>query len=194
MKDQKSFYIYVHDDLSQDPDWKKVGKSMTPHTAVRARQKYCSKKVSLNHLYFGDPAHIDFLEKEFKDKFADKTGTVINDGKISCQTEMFKMPEADIVDALNDIIETNALHVKNLELGYLYSASNQEECPLKIPNEDKSYDHCRELVITQWGQCSDHKISKANRQLTQSGLFTIGDSGIIGFMTFNDNFKELVER
>ena len=68
-KDQRSFFIYVHDDLSQDPDWKKVGKSMTPHSAVRARQKYCSKKVSLNHLYFGDPAHIDFLEKEFKEEY-----------------------------------------------------------------------------------------------------------------------------
>jgi hypothetical protein len=194
MKDQKSFYVYVHDDLSQDPDWKKVGKSMTPHSAVRARQKNCSKKVSLNHLYFGDPAHIDFLEKTFKDEFADKTGTAINDGKISCQTEMFKMPEADIVIALNDIIETNALNIKKLELDPLYSAANHNECPLKIPSEEKSYDHCRELVVTHWGKCSDHKISKAYHQFTKSGLFTVDDSGTVGFMTFSDKFKELVER
>jgi hypothetical protein len=194
MKDQRSFYVYVHDDLSQDPDWKKVGKSMTPHSAVRARQKYCSKKVSLNHLYFGDPAHIDFLEKEFKDKFKSKSGSVINEEEISCQTEMFKMLETDIVIALNDIIETNALNVTKLELDHLYSAANQHECPLKIPNEDKSYDHCRELVITHWGKCSDHKISKANHQFTKSGLFTVDDSGIVGFMTFSDKFEELVER
>ena len=84
--------------------------------------------------------------------------------------------------------------MKKLELDPLYSAANQEECPLNIPNEDKSYNHCRELVITHWGKCSDHKISKANRQLTKSGLFTIDDSGIIGLTTFSNEFEELIKR
>jgi hypothetical protein len=194
MKEQKSFYVYIHDDLSQDPAWKKVGKCMTPYSAVRARQKFCSKKVSLNHLYFGDPAHIAFLEKTFKDKFVNKSGSVINKNEISCQTEMFKMPESDIVIALNNIIETYALNIKKLELDPLYSASNPKECPLKIPNEDTSYNYCRELVIKYWGKCSDHKISKANQQFTDGGLFTVDDSGIISFKTFSGNFEELIER
>ena len=61
----KSFILYIHNDLSGDPDWKKIGKAMTPYSAVRSRQKNCSKKFYLNHIFIGDPCHINVLEESF---------------------------------------------------------------------------------------------------------------------------------
>jgi len=165
----KSFFFYIHDDLSGDPDWKKSGIGMTPYSVVRSRQKFCSKKFQLNHLYFGNPNHISFLESKFKKMFYKKSGTAING--ISSQTELFKMTELEIIVATNTIIRDHQLHIRKLELNDPYSATNSGECPFKIPSEATSYFYLRDLVIKQWGKFSDEKISSATVQFNK--LFEI---------------------
>jgi hypothetical protein len=144
----KSFFLYLHNDLSGNSAWKKVGIGMTPYSVVRSRQKFCSDRFGLTHLFFGDPSHIAFLEKEFKDKFFHNSGTYIN--KISAQTELFNMAEEDILLAINNIIKINELHIKKLDLAVPYSAANSGECPYNIPSEAESYNHLRDLIIEEW--------------------------------------------
>jgi len=154
----KSFILYIHNDLSGDPDWKKIGKAMTPYSAVRSRQKNCSKKFYLNHIFLGDPCHIDVLEESFKRTCYTLSGTHIN--QISGQTEIFKMSEEAILDHLLGIIEKYNLRVKKIELDTPYSACNSGECPLQIPSEANSYAYLRNLVIRTWGMCSNIKSKK----------------------------------
>jgi hypothetical protein len=146
----KSFFLYLHNDLSGDTAWKKVGIGMTPYSVVRSRQKFCSSRFGLTHLFFGDPSHIAFLEEEFKSKFHRNSGTFINN--ISAQTELFKMLEDDILSKLNDIIKNNDLHIKKLDLAVPYTAANSGECPYNIPSESKSYNYLHQLIIDQWSK------------------------------------------
>jgi hypothetical protein len=161
----KSFFLYVHDDLSSNPDWKKLGKGMTPYSVVRARQKFCSKKFSLSHLYFGNPNHISFLEAQFKNMFYNKSGTAIND--INAQTELFKMAELEIVVAVNKIIKDNKLHIRKLELPKPYSAANSGDCPLSIPSEVNSYNYLKEMVTKEWGQFLNEPVSASTVQFNK---------------------------
>lgn len=159
----KSFFFYVHNDLSGDPSWKKCGKGMTPYSVVRARQKYCSKKFQLNHLYFGNPSHISYLEEKFKNKFYKFSGTYLN--SISSQTELFKMSELQIIEAVDYIIESNSLHITKLELQQPYSAANSGECPFGIPSEVNSYDYLKDKIIKKWGSCeTSYKITASTAQ------------------------------
>ena len=155
----KSFFWYMHDDLSGDPDWKKCGIGMTPYSVVRARQKFCSKQFSLNHLYFGNPHHIYFLESEFKKSNYKKSGSHINE--ISSQTELFKMSELEILVAIDKIITDNNLHVSKLELPKPYSAANSGECPFDIPSETVSYDYLKHKITKSWGKFEEVKITKS---------------------------------
>ena len=149
----KSFILYLHNDLSGSSDWKKLGKARTPYSAVRSRQKNCSKKFYLNHIFLGDPIHIDFLEAKFKKHYYTLSGTHIN--QISGQTEIFKMSEDVILSELHRIIETDKLHVKKVNLDGPYFACNSGECPLQIPSEVNSYAYLRKQVIKTWGICSN---------------------------------------
>jgi hypothetical protein len=165
----KSFYVYIHDEASGHPDWKKCGKGMTPYSVVRSRQKSSLKKICLNHLYFGNPMHVEFLENQFKNKFGHLSGSTLNE--ISSQTELFNMTEKEIITELDIIIKNNDLHIMKLELDQPYSAANSGECPMKIPSEAKSYDYHRNIVIKRWGSCEDVKITKSTKQF--NNLFTV---------------------
>ncbi len=66
MSSNSSFFLYLHKDLSGHPDVWKLGKAMTPYSAVRARQKFMWEKFGLDYLYFGRPSHIDCLEEIVK--------------------------------------------------------------------------------------------------------------------------------
>jgi len=165
----KSYFLYLHSDLSGDPDWNKCGIGMTPYSVVRSRQKFCSKKFSLNHLYFGNPNHISFLEAQFKTKFYRNSGTAINN--INAQTELFKMTELEIIVAINKIIRDNKLHIRKLELENPYSAANSGDCPFGIPSESYSYSYLKEMVIKQWGKFSEETVSASTAQFNE--LFEI---------------------
>ena len=161
----KSFFFYIHDDLSGDLNWRKCGKGMTPYSVVRSRQKFCSKQFSLAHLYFGNPNHISFLEEQFKSKFKRKTGTEINN--ISSQTELFKMTEFEMLVAAKSIIDTNNLQILKVELSKPYSAANSGECPFGIPTEVDSYEYLKNMVIKQWGEFSNDRISPATAMFSE---------------------------
>jgi len=149
MTNDKSFFLYLHDDMSGDPDWHKLGKGMTPYSVVRARQKFCSKRFELAQLWFGYPTHVHYLEEAFKKKFYKNSGEFVN--KISAQTEMFKMSKDDIIGNVNKIIVDNKLQVGLVTLATPYSASNSTGCPFKIPPEKRSYDHLWNIVHTNYG-------------------------------------------
>jgi hypothetical protein len=138
-----SFFLYVHDDLSGDVNWKKIGKSMTPYSAVRARQKYCSKVFHLNHLWFGDPADINFLEESIKNNLHTVSAKYLNG--ISA-TELFKVKEIELVKQINRVIDDYGLQVWKQTLDKPYSASKSSECPFKIPSEKDSYYHLKTIL------------------------------------------------
>jgi hypothetical protein len=156
-----SFFLYIHDDLSGDSNWKKIGKSMTPYSAVRARQKYCSKVFHLNHIWFGDPTDINFLEESIKNNL--HTVSAKNLNGVSA-TELFKIKETELVKQINQTIDDYGLQVWKQDLDKPYSASKSSECPFKIPSERDSYYHLKKIL-------KEHKpktIQKKNLQQSKN--------------------------
>ena len=146
-----SHFLYIHKDLSGDPDWNKAGVSVTPYTAVRTRQKFCSKEFSLDHLYFGRERHIHQLESSIKDRFGHVTGKVLTDRG---QTELFNVSQEVLVTFIKETIEQQNLHIQKVELKEPYSAFNAGKCPFNIPSEGSVWSWANRLVEKHWGKDS----------------------------------------
>jgi hypothetical protein len=144
-----SFFLYLHEDLSGEPDVWKLGKAMTPYSAVRARQKYMWKTFKLDHLYFGRPKHINRLEENLKnDLFYCSATRLLRTG---CQTELFKISADLLLAQINSTIKNLSLDVIKIDIPY-YSASKSSDCPLKIPSELKSYHYLSDVINNNFGE------------------------------------------
>jgi hypothetical protein len=165
-----SFFLYVHDDLSNDPDWKKFGKSMTPYSAVRARQKFCSKVFYLNHIWFGDPQDINFVEDTVKKNLCTLSAKYL---KGIGATEVFKIKEKELVKQINQVIDEYGLRVWKQELDEPYSASKSSECPFKIPSEKESYYHLKKMLKNHFPNITKKKKFTAEQKFKE--LFDLTD-------------------
>jgi hypothetical protein len=143
-----SHFLYIHKDLSGDPDWNKAGVSVTPYTAVRVRQKFCSKEFALDHLYFGRERHIHQLESLIKERYSHLTGKAITGMN---QTELFKVSQSDLVAFINLTIKERHFHIQKVELKKPYSAANAGNCPFGIPSEGAVWQWANRLVDDRWG-------------------------------------------
>lgn len=128
-----SHFLYIHKDLSNVKGVWKIGVAITPYSAVRARQKFCWNKFSLDYLYFGLPGHIAFIEKRIKQKFSRFTGKNLQGHGAS--TEMIKIDIEILLKAIKDIIVEHDLKVNQLDLENPYSAAKSSDCPFGIPSE-----------------------------------------------------------
>lgn len=143
MNNKKSFFLYIHDDISGEPDWVKCGKSMTPYSAVRLRQRIMVKKFHLNDLYFGDPNDIDTLENGIKTMFSNVSGKALLG---TAATEVYKTSAQSIKQQVEWLIKHLGLRVIKVQLDEPYSAANSGSCPFNLPSEHKSHDYLTDLV------------------------------------------------
>ena len=128
-----SHFLYIHKDLSSVKGVWKVGVAMTPYSAVRARQKFCWNKFSLDYLYFGLPSHIALIEKLLKRRFSHLTGKALQDN--GANTEMIKIDIERLLNEVKNIVNQHNLKVHQLELEEPYSAAKSSDCPFGIPSE-----------------------------------------------------------
>lgn len=147
----KSFFLYIHKSLCKTPNAWKIGKAMTPYSAVRARQKFQWEKFSLDYLYWGRPEHIDILESSIKESLNQCSGTVLNNG--SSQTELFMIHIDKIKEQISQIIQDKCLDVAVIDWIEPYSASRSSDCPLQIPGETISHIELSERVAWRFGDC-----------------------------------------
>lgn len=152
-----SNFLYIHKDMSGDPSWNKVGISITPYSAVRSRQKNCSKEFTLDHLYFGRAGHIERLESILKDTYRSLTGKVITGRG---QTELFNLAQDTLVEIINETIVKKKFDIFKVALKNPYSASKASDCPFDVPGESAVGPWARKLVLETWGESAEEKILK----------------------------------
>lgn len=165
----KSFFFYIHKDLGNEPDVWKTGIGMTPYSVVRARQKFIWRQFVLEHLWFGNPEHINFLEHRVKEIFEKQSGNYLHN--YGTQTEIFKAPIADLLDAVEFIIEKYELQVELVALKTPYSASSSGKCPLGIPSEANSFDHLTAKVGEKFGLMTPAPAKKYSADTLYAELF-----------------------
>ena len=128
-----SHFLYVHADLTGVPDVWKIGVAMTPYSAVRARQKYCWQQFKLDHIWFGFPKHIEFIEQYIKHALRSCSGKALQN--FGTQTEIFQINILELRSRIAELIKSHNLCVMELVLDQPYVASNSGQCPFGIPNE-----------------------------------------------------------
>lgn len=128
-----SHFLYIHKDMTNEPNVWKVGVAMTPYSAVRARQKFCWNQFGLQYLYFGTAGHIGLLENKIKQHFLWQSGKSLQN--LGTQTEMFKVDINVLLSYINTTITERELYVRPVELDKDYTASNSGSCPFQIPSE-----------------------------------------------------------
>lgn len=145
----KSFFLYIHKDLSGVNGVWKIGKAMTPYSAVRARQKFCWNKFELDYLFFGDPNDIDALERYLKNKFYTLSSKQLTNNGAS--TELFQIDIDIILTTITRQIELCCLNVKQVTLAEKYSAANSGQCPISIPSEQHSRCYLNKMLENEFG-------------------------------------------
>lgn len=145
----KSFFLYIHRALcGSDGVWK-IGKTMTPYSAVRSRNRNFWNGFSIDHLFFGHPSSIDALEADLKTFFHEFSGTVLN--KRNGQTELFKVDIDLVLAKIDELIALHGLQVAKVPMTEPYTAANSGDCPFGIPPESKSFEYLSNLVDEQMG-------------------------------------------
>lgn len=129
-----SYFLYIHKDLTNVPDAWKIGKTKTPYSAVRARQKFCWAQFGLQHLYFGHPTDISYIEDRVKHHFQSLSGKTIQ--QFGTQTEMFKINIDHLLAFIDALISEKKLLVRKVEMQGDYVASSSGKCPFGIPAEE----------------------------------------------------------
>ena len=152
-----SHFLYVHKDLSGSADWNKVGQALAPYSAVRLRQRFCSEEFSLDHLYFGRERHIERLEYLVKERYSHLSGKALTGRN---QTELFKVPQASMVEFIDATIEEYKLDINKVKLSTPYSAGSSGNCPLGIPSEKEVWSWAQKLVKQHWGEDPEKLILK----------------------------------
>lgn len=149
-----SHFLYMHKATCGTSNVTKVGKVMTPYSAVRLRQRNMAKQFFLDHVYFGNPRHISFLESKVKQELDHKKLT----GK--AQTELFNISVSDMNNLVNNIIKEHDLQVSEVVLAEPYSATNSGDCPLGVPSEQNCFGWLEDERLRQFGQDpNDHLFS-----------------------------------
>jgi hypothetical protein len=152
-----SHFLYVHKDLSGNPDWNKVGVTITPYTAVRTRQKFCSSEFQLDHLFFGRESHIERLETSIKEQFKELSGKHLTGRG---QTELFKVSQEMLLESINAVIQNESLQVHKVVLKKPYSASRSGDCPFNVPSEDRARRWADTLVESKWGEDPELELAR----------------------------------
>ncbi len=129
-----SHFYYIHKDVAGDPEFLKPGITVHPSNVVRGIQRKQSKKFSIDHLYFGRPDHVQFLEKRIKDHYKHLSGKALLEW--GNQTELFKINEAELLKSVAQAIENYELDIIKIELSEPYHGTNQSNCPLSLPGEN----------------------------------------------------------
>lgn len=128
-----SHWLYIHKDLTGEPEVWKAGTAKTPYSANRLRQRLCWKQNQLDYLWFGFPQHILFLEQEIKEHFYSRSGASLN--SFGTQTELFKVDIIEFRNYIGKVIEKYDLCVKEIVLSKPYTATSSGKCPFGIPGE-----------------------------------------------------------
>ena len=136
-----SHFYYIHKDVSGDPEFFKAGITVHPSNVVRGIQRKQSKKFVIDHLYFGRPAHIRYLESCIKERYKHLSGkALLNWGN---QTELFKVNIDELLGAVDYVIRLSRLgaplDIVKIPLVEPYHGTNQSTCSLRLPGENENW-------------------------------------------------------
>lgn len=147
---KNSYWLYIHPELSQKDHYWKVGRSLTPYSAVRSRQRYLIDDFYLTAVWFGKPDDIARLETTVQSiyKPLDSPGTGRRELIYYNPNEQHHSLET----AIDVIIYGHKLKVVRRYTGNPrgYHATNSGQCPLHCDQEQYAHEWSRQQLKQQF--------------------------------------------
>lgn len=141
-KTDNSYVLYLHRELRLLENWWKAGRAITPYSAVRLRQRLVHDQFCLEHVYFGNPEDIKWLEKRIHSAFPGPDNTY-------CNKELVQVEEARLLAFIDHQISHFGLEITHL--GDNYTAHRSQHCPYGFPVEKDIHEWARDKLEETFG-------------------------------------------
>lgn len=148
-----SYWLYIHPELQGKEHYWKVGKSLTPYSAVRSRQRFLVNDFYLTNLWFGDPNDIATVENivhsMYRPNYNSKLGS--GRGELVYYNELEHGYPLDI--AISTVIRIRNANVKPMSIGNPlgYHATNSTQCAFNCPQEKDAHTWSRRKLKEMFG-------------------------------------------
>ena len=160
-----SYILYAHPELGGEKDWWKVGKSITPYSSVRMRQRLMVKQFKIPYLWFGHPADITNLEAKLIERFP-------HPGVYRGNQELINVKGTRLETYINGYIKRNKLCIVQLALQEPYTAYNSKLCPFGFPSENKIDSWAQDRLDELFGQSTIRQRNKIPKTLKPRNRFS----------------------
>lgn len=143
-----SYWLYMHPELQGKQHYWKVGKALTPYSAVRARQRFLVDDFYLTALWFGHPDDVATVESIvhslYRPKYDSKLG--------SCRGELVYYNPTEqgstLESAIQLIITLRHASLKRMSTGNPlgYHATNSGQCVFNCVQEKDAHEWSRTQI------------------------------------------------
>jgi len=139
---KNSYWFYLHPELTNQPHYHKAGRSLTPYSAVRSRQRFMLADFYLTAVWFGHPEDIAHLERTVHDLYRPSE---LGPGR---RELIYYNPEQrryDLETAIEMIIYSHRLSVvrRYTQDPRGYHAVNSSQCPFNCAAEKDAHEWSR---------------------------------------------------
>jgi hypothetical protein len=140
-----SYWLYMHPELSGAEHYWKVGKSLTPYSAVRSRQRFLVNDFYLTALWFGHPDDIARLERDIHQLWRPRSEQRLGSSR---RELIYYQPDQEHHAALDTAIEimlwSRKLRIQRMHTGTRgYHATNSSQCCFHSAQEKDAHEWSR---------------------------------------------------
>ena len=143
-----SYWFYLHPELSGRTNYWKAGKSLTPYSAVRSRQRFLVDDFYLSAVWFGHPTDIAKLEKLVHGLYSPRGQSQLGSSRGELIYYDPKEQDSSLEARVEQIIYSYNLSVQRMFTGDSrgYHATNSSQCCFGCWQEKDAHEWSRRRV------------------------------------------------
>ena len=147
-----SYWLYIHPELQGKKNYWKVGKCLTPYSAVRARQRFLVDDFYLTAVWFGVPGDVAQVESAIHAAYRPKYGAQLG----SSRSELVYYDEdqagESLISTIDTVIAIQGARLKRRPIKNPkgYHATNSGQCVFNCPQEKNAHEWSRQQIKTMF--------------------------------------------
>lgn len=145
MSTRSSYWLYMHPELQGKPNYWKVGKTLTPYSAVRSRQRHMVDDFYLTALWFGHPDDVDTLEYVIHSIYRPTGNNKLGSGRGELVYYNAEQEGCRLDTAIQRSIDIRGADMKRMYTGNArgYHATNSTQCVFNCVQEKDAHEWSR---------------------------------------------------
>ena len=149
-----SYWLYLHPELQGKQHYWKVGKALTPYSAVRARQRFLVDDFYLTAVWFGHPKDVATIEQLIHSMYRPMNEARLGSSRSELVYYNPEDHELTLESSIQLAIDLRGASLKRMSTGNPngYHATNSTQCPFDCPQEKYAHDWSRKRIYTMFNR------------------------------------------